>query len=96
MCPFVYVIQNLYDIVSILYWFGMFGPIYTVPNTVGLIFFTYLIEVDGLSVAKSSYCDELSDAKRSNMVSVAKDDVRRNIHTMTASLATVGVRRYNL
>ena len=78
----------------------MFGPIYTVSNTAGLIFFTYLIEVDGLSVAKSSYCDELLVAKRSNMLSVAKswtversvakDDVRHCIHTTTTSLATAG------
>ena len=63
----------------------MYGPIYTVSNTAGLIFFTNLIEVDGPSVAKSSYCDELSVAKSSNMLlvakswtvelSVAKDDV---------------------
>ena len=57
-------------------------------------------------VAKSSYCDELSVAKSSNMLldtkswtvelSVAKDNVRRCIHITTASLATAGVRRYNL
>ena len=69
-------------------------------------FFTYLIELDGLLVAKSSYCDELSVAKSSNMLlvaksrtiglSVAKDDVHRCLHIATASLATVGVCRYNL
>ena len=78
----------------------MFGPIYTI------LFFTYLIELDGLLVAKSSYCDELSVAKSSNMLSVvkswtvelsaAKDDVCRCIHITMASLATAGVRRYNL
>jgi hypothetical protein len=50
----------------------MFDPVYTVLNTSGLIFFTYLTELDGLSLAKSSYCDELSVAKSSNMLSVAK------------------------
>ena len=79
----------------------MYGPIYTVSNTTGLIFFTNLIEVDGLSVAKSSYCDERSVAKSSNMLlvakswtvewSVAKDDVHRGILITTASLATAGV-----
>ena len=79
----------------------MFGP---VLNTSGLILFTYLIELDGLLVAKSSYCDELLVAKSSNMLSVAKswtvelsvakDDVRRCI--TTASLATAGVRCYKL
>ena len=82
----------------------MYGPIYTVSNIADLIFFTNLIEVNGLLVAKSSYCDELSIAKSSNMsvakswtveLSVAKDNVRRCIHITTASLATVGVRRYN-
>ena len=53
MWSFVYVIQNLYNIISILYWSRMFGPIYTV------LFFTYLIELDGLLVA-------------SNMLSVTK------------------------
>ena len=57
-------------------------------------------------VAKSSYCDELLVAKSSDMLSVAKswtvemsgakDDVRRCIHITTASLATAGVRCYNL
>ena len=78
----------------------MFGLIYNV------LFFTYLIELDGLLVAKSSYCDELSAAKSSNMLlvakswtvelSVAKDHVRRSLHITTTSLATAGVRRYNL
>jgi len=77
----------------------MFGPIYTI------LFFTYLIELDGPLVAKSSYCDELSIAKSSNMsvakswtveLSVAKDDIRHCIHITTTSLATAGVRRYNL
>ena len=44
----------------------MFGLIYNV------LFFTYLIELDGLLVAKSSYYDELSIAKSSNMLSVTK------------------------
>jgi len=70
------------------------------------IFFTYLIELDGLSVAKSSYCDGLSVAKSSNRLSfakgwtvklsVAKYDVRRCIYTTTASIATAVVRRYSL
>ena len=57
-------------------------------------------------VAKSSYCDEPLVAKSSNVSSVAKswtvklsitkDDVRRCIHITMASLATAGVRRYNL
>ena len=69
------------------------------------IFFAYLIELDGPLFAKSSYCDELSVAKSFTMLSVAKswtvelsvakDNVRRCIHITTASLATVGVRRYN-
>jgi hypothetical protein len=37
-----------------------------------IIFFTYVIEPDGLSVAKRFYCDELSVAKASNRLSVAK------------------------
>jgi hypothetical protein len=69
-------------------------------------FFTYLTKTDGLSVAKCFYCDELSIAKTSNKLSVAKAramdspslkmKVRRCIHTTTASIATVGVRRYNI
>ena len=84
----------------------MLGPIYTVLNTSVLVFFTYLIELDGLLVAKSSYYDELLVAKSSNMSSVAKswtvklsitkDDVRRCIHIMMASLSTTGVCCYNL
>jgi len=68
-------------------------------------FFTYLIDLDGLSVAKSCYCDGLSVAKSANISSVAKlwgdgwsvakDEVRRCIHSMTASIATARVRRYN-
>ena len=78
----------------------MFGLIYNV------LFFTYLIELDGLLVAKSSYCDELLVAKSSNMLSVAKswtvelsvakDDVCRCLHITTALIASAGVRRYNL
>jgi len=70
------------------------------------IFFTNLIEIDGLSVAKSSYWVELSVAKSSNMLSVAKSwtielsvakyDVRFYIHTTTASIAMAAVRCYSL
>ena len=77
-----------------------------VLNVSSNLFFNYLIELDGLLVAKSSYCDELLVAKSSNMLSVAKswtvelsvakDDVRRCIHISTASLATAGFYRYNL
>jgi hypothetical protein len=35
-------------------------------------FFTYLTKPDGLSVAKCFYCNELSVAKTSNKLSVAK------------------------
>jgi hypothetical protein len=91
MCPFVLVLNVWPNLHSFKYiWF----------------FFTYLTELNGLSVAKSSYCDELSVAKSSNMLSVAKswtvelsvakDDVHRCIHITTASLATAGVRRYSL
>jgi len=69
-------------------------------------FSTYLIELDGPSVAKSFYCDELSVAKSSNRLPVAKSwnielfvakgYVRRYIHITTASLTTVGVRCCNL
>ena len=78
----------------------MYGPIYTVSNIADLIFFTNLIEVNGLLVAKSSYCDELSVAKSSNMLlvakswtvelSVAKDHVHRCLHITMASLAAAG------
>jgi hypothetical protein len=82
----------------------MFGPIL---NTFGLfIYFTYLIELDRLLFAKSSYCNELSIAKISNMLlvakswtvelSVAKDHVGHCLHITTASLATTVVRRCNL
>ena len=57
-------------------------------------------------VAKSSYYGELLVAKSSNMLSVAKswtvelsiakDDVRRCLHIMTASIASAAVRCYNL
>jgi len=70
-----------------------------------IIFFTYLIDLDGLSVAKSCYCDELSVVKTTNRLSVAKlwgdgwsvakDKVCCYIHTTTASTATAEVRRYN-
>jgi len=35
-----------------------------------IIFFTYLIGLDGLAVAKSYYCDGLSVAKTANSLSV--------------------------
>jgi hypothetical protein len=74
----------------------MFGPIYTVLNTSVLTFFTYLIELDGLLVAKSSYCDELLVAKSSNMLSFAKSwtvepsVAEDDVHITTTSLATAG------
>ena len=78
----------------------MFCPIYPVLNTSVLVFFTYLIELDGLLVAKSFYCDELLVAKSSNMLSVAKswtvelsvakDDARRCLHITTALIASAG------
>jgi hypothetical protein len=37
-----------------------------------LFIFTYLIELDGLSVAKCSYCDGMFVAKSSKRLSVAK------------------------
>jgi hypothetical protein len=58
-----------------------------------LVFFTYLIEFDGLSVAKCS--NRLSVAKSWTVeLSVAKYHVRRC--TMMASLAMAEVSRYNL
>jgi hypothetical protein len=54
MCPFVYVIQNLYNVIVILYWSKIFGPIHTVSNIYLVYLFIYLIELNGLLVAKSS------------------------------------------
>jgi len=60
MCPFVYVIQDCIG-----------SKCCSVLNICG--FFTYLIDLDGLSVAKSYYCDELFVAKTANnRLSVAK------------------------
>ena len=53
-------------------------------------FFTYLIELDGLLVAKSSYYDELLVAKSSNMLSVTKS------RTVELSVAKDHVRCYLL
>ena len=93
MCPFVYVIQYCID--------SEYRPVLNV----WIIFFTYLIDLDGLSVAKSSYGNELSVAQTANGPSVAKlwdhgwsvvkDEVRRYIYLTTASIATAGVCRYN-
>ena len=84
----------------------MFVRVHTILNTSRSIFFTYLIELDGLSVAKSSYCDELSVAKSSNMLSVAKsrtvelsvakDHVRCYLLIATPLVATTGVCRYKI
>jgi len=69
-------------------------------------FYLFTIEPVELLVAKSYYSIGLSVAKSSNILSVikswtvelsvAKDDVRRCLRITTASLATVGVCRYNL
>ena len=66
------------------------------------VFFSYLIDLNGLAVAKSYYCDGLSVAKTTNSLSVAKfwgdgrsvakDEVRRCIPTTTASTASARVR----
>ena len=64
----------------------MFDSMYmSFRNTMFYFFLSYLIELDGLLVAKSPYTLELSVAKSSNMLlvaksrtiglSVAKDDV---------------------
>jgi hypothetical protein len=69
------------------------------------IIFSYLIDLDGLAVAKSYYCDGLSIAKTtislsvakfwSDGWSVAKDEVCRCITTTTAPTASARVRCYN-
>jgi hypothetical protein len=53
---------------SLLYWLRMWANF----KYIWIIFFTYLIDLDGLTVAKSCYCDGLSVAKSANMSSVAK------------------------
>ena len=69
-------------------------------------FYLFTIEPVEVLVAKNYYSIELSVAKNSNMLlvaksrtvelSVAKDHVRRSLHITTTSLATAGVRRYNI
>ena len=69
-------------------------------------FYLFTIEPVELLVAKIYYSIGLSVAKSSNILSVAKswtvelsvakDDVRRCLYITTASLATIGVCRYNL
>ena len=60
-------------------------------------FYLFTIEPVELLVAKSYYSIGLSVAKSWTVkLSVAKDDVRRCLRITTASLATVGVCRYNL
>jgi hypothetical protein len=86
MCLFVYGIQ--YCIGSecglVLNISGLFFYLF---NWAGWIFFTYLTKPDGLSVAKYFYCDELSIAKTSNKLSVAKAGVMDSLSLKMKSVA---------